>query len=100
VLRQAIAKVVKQAAKTAGMTADLSTHTGRRTVVTTLFVDGEEAVEDIARFVAHRKPSTAGYVKRLGHRPKAMADRAKDVLDVQPVAGEVPDPPVGQNDTL
>jgi integrase len=34
VLRQAVAKVVKQAAKTAGISADLGTHTGRRTVVT------------------------------------------------------------------
>jgi len=40
VLRQAVAKVVKQAARTAGITAQLGTHTGRRTVVTTLFVDG------------------------------------------------------------
>jgi hypothetical protein len=39
VLRQTSAKIVKQAAKTAGITADLGTHAGRRTVVTTLFVD-------------------------------------------------------------
>jgi hypothetical protein len=31
VLRQTVAKVVKQAAKTAGITADLATHAGRRT---------------------------------------------------------------------
>ena len=74
VLRQAIAKIVKQAGKTAGITADLSTHTGRRSVVTTLFVEGDEALEDIARFVGHRKPSTtAGYVKRLGRRPRTVA---------------------------
>jgi integrase len=82
VLRQAVAKVVKQAAKTAGITADLGTHTGRRTVVTTLFVDGEEALEDIARFVGHARPATtAGYVKRLGRRPQAVAERAAAILD-------------------
>jgi integrase len=61
---------MKQAAKTAGITAELGTHAGRRTVVTTLYVDGDEALEDIARFVGHAKPTTtAGYIKRLGHRP-------------------------------
>jgi integrase len=84
VLRQTIAKVVKQAAKTAGITAQLGTHAGRRTVVTTLFVDGDEALEDIARFVGHAKPATtAGYVRRLGRRPQAVAKRAAAVLDGQ-----------------
>ncbi|MGH9288158.1 MAG: hypothetical protein ACRD0V_07710 [Acidimicrobiales bacterium] len=84
VLRQAVAKVVKQAAKTAGIAADLATHAGRRTVVTTLFVDGDEALEDIARFVGHAKPATtAGYVKRLGRRPETVARRAAAVLDAQ-----------------
>jgi integrase len=82
VLRQAVTKVVKQAAKTAGIAADVATHAGRRSVVTTLFVDGDEALEDIARFVGHAKPSTtAGYVKRLGRRPEAVAKRAASVLD-------------------
>lgn len=82
VLRQAVAKVVKQAAKTAGVTATVGTHTGRRTVVTTLFVDGDEALEDIARFVGHARPSTtAGYVKRLGRRPQTVAKRAAAILD-------------------
>jgi integrase len=86
VLRQTVAKVVKQAAKTAGITetGQLATHTGRRSVVTTLFVDGGEALEDIARFVGHAKPATtAGYVKRLGRRPEAVAKRAAAVLDGQ-----------------
>jgi integrase len=84
VLRQAVTKVVKQAAKTAGIGADLATHAGRRTVVTTLFVDGDEALEDIARFVGHAKPATtAGYVKRLGRRPETVARRAAAVLDAQ-----------------
>jgi integrase len=84
VLRQTVAKVVKQAARTAGITALLGTHAGRRSVVTTLFVDGGEALEDIARFVGHAKPSTtAAYVRRLGRRPEAVARRAAVVLDAQ-----------------
>jgi integrase len=84
VLRQTIAKIVKQAAKTAGITVDLGTHAGRRTVVTTLFVEGDEALEDIAHFVGHARPTTtAGYVKRLGRRPQAVAKRAAVVLDGQ-----------------
>jgi integrase len=85
VLRQTIAKLVKGAAKSCGIDADFGTHAGRRTVVTTLFVDGDEALEDIARFVGHAKPSTtAGYVKRLGRRPEAVAKRAAEILDQQP----------------
>jgi integrase len=93
VLRQTVAKVVKQAAKSAGIsdTDQLATHTGRRSVVTTLFVDGCEALEDIARFVGHAKPATtAGYVKRLGRRPEAVAKRAAAVLDGQADADEAP----------
>jgi hypothetical protein len=68
-------------AKTAGIAAELGTHAGRRTVVTTLFVDGDEALEDIAHFVGHARPATtAGYVKRLGRRPEAVAKRAAAVL--------------------
>jgi integrase len=84
VLRQTVAKLVKQAAKTAGVSADLSTHTGRRTVVTSLYVDGGEALDDIARYVGHAKASTtAGYVKRLGRRPASVAKRAAELLDRQ-----------------
>jgi integrase len=84
VLRQTVSKVVKQAAKTAGITAELGMHAGRRTVVTTLFVDGDEALEDIAHFVGHARPATtAGYVKRLGRRPQTVAKRAAAVLDAQ-----------------
>ena len=82
VLRQSVAKVMKQAAKTAGITARLETHAGRRTVVTPLFVEGDEALEDIARFVGHAKPSTtAGYVNRLGRRPQSVAERAAAIFD-------------------
>jgi integrase len=84
VLRQTVAKLVKQSARTAGIEVDIGTHTGRSSVTTTLWVDGEEAPEDIARYVGHSQPSTtAGYVKRLGRRPKTVAKRAADVLDGQ-----------------
>jgi len=79
VLRQTVAKAMKQAAKTAGISAQLGTHAGRRTVVTTLFVGGDEALEDIARFVGHA--TTAGYVRRLGRRPESVARRAAAILD-------------------
>jgi integrase len=93
VLRQAVTKVVKQAAKSAGIAADLATHAGRRTIVTTLFVDGDEALEDIARFVGHANPATtAGYVKRLGRRPETVAWRAAAVLDGQ---GDEDEPTTG-----
>jgi hypothetical protein len=78
--------LVKQAANTAGIAGNdqLGTHAGRRSVVTTLLVDGGEALEDIARFVGHAKPTTtAGYVKRLGRRPQDVAERAAAVLDGQ-----------------
>jgi hypothetical protein len=39
--------------------------------------DGDEALEDIARFVGHVRPATtAGYVRRLGRRPQAVAQPA------------------------
>ena len=66
VLSQTVAKVMKQAAKTARITARLGTHAGRRTVVTTVFVEGDEALEDIARLVGHAKPwgCSAQWVQR------------------------------------
>jgi integrase len=84
VLRQTVAKLIKAGANAAGIAANLGTHAGRRTVITTLFVDGDEALEDIARFVGHTKPSTtAGYVRRLGRRPQVVAKRAEAILDGQ-----------------
>jgi integrase len=74
VLRQAVAKLVKQAAKTAGISADLGTHTGRRTVVTTLFVDGDESLVDIARFVGHARPATTRRLRQAS-RPSAPGGR-------------------------
>jgi integrase len=88
VLRRTVAKVMKQAAKSAGITAQLGTHAGRRTVVTTLFADGDEALEDIARFVGHAKPSTtARHVKRLGRRPQSVAERAPGVRRLRTARG-------------
>lgn len=53
-------------------------------VVTTLFVHGDVALEDIARFVGHaRLSTTAGYVKRLGHRPSAGGHAAAGIPDAQ-----------------
>ena len=84
VLRQTVSKLVKQGAKSVGIKASLGTHAGRRSVVTSLFVEGGEALEDIARFVGHSKPSTtAGYVKRLGRRPESVARRAAELLDAK-----------------
>ena len=78
-------KWLKQAAKTAGITAQLATHTGCRSVITRLCAEGEEALEDIAKFVGHaRSSTTAGYVKRLGRRPRSVADRAAKPLDGSP----------------
>ena len=46
--------------------------------------DSEVAGQGIARFVGHDKLATAaGYVKRLGRRPDAVAKRAAAVLDGQ-----------------
>jgi hypothetical protein len=82
VLRQAVAKVVKQAAKTAGVTVPIGSHDGRRSVITALWVDGGETLEDIASFVGHAKTTTtAGYVKRRGRRPQNVAQRAAELLD-------------------
>ena len=47
-----------------------------------VLADGDEALEDIARFVGHARPgTTAGYVKRLGRRPQSVAERAAAILD-------------------
>jgi hypothetical protein len=49
-----------------------------------MFVEGDEALEDIAQFVGHsRSATTAGYVKRLGRRPQAVAERVADLMDPQ-----------------
>jgi integrase len=88
VLRQTVAKVVRQGAKTAGVAGSLGTHDGRRSVITALWSEGHEPLEDIARYVGHANTATtAGYVKRRGRRPKAVAERAADLLEGR--SGEV-----------
>jgi len=56
-------------------------------VVTALYAEAGESIEEIARFVGHASPvTTAGYVRDLGNRPAAFAERALRLLD--PAAGE------------
>ena len=84
VLRHTVAKLVKQAARTAGIASPLGNHTGGARSSPRCSCDGAESLEDIARFVGHAKPATtAGYVKRLGRRPEAVARRAVAILDAQ-----------------
>jgi site-specific recombinase XerD len=62
----------------------LGTHVGRRTVVTTLCMNGAE-LADIARHVGHANPATtAGYVTALGDRPQRTASLAASLLDTAP----------------
>ena len=81
--RQAITKVIASGAAAAGIDGThLGTHTGRRSVVTALYAEGGESLEEIARFVGHASPTTtAGYVRDLGNRPAAFAERAARLLD-------------------
>jgi hypothetical protein len=54
----------------------------RNAVITTLPVDGNEALDVIARSSVYAKPTTtAGYVRRLGRRPQGVARRAAAVLE-------------------
>jgi integrase len=83
VLRQSVTKSVTRAATAAGISTErLGTHTGRRSVVTALYAAGGESIEEIARYVGHASPATtAGYVRDLGNRPAALAERAANLLD-------------------
>jgi integrase len=87
-LRQAITKAINTAAERADIDATkLGTHSGRRSVVTALYAEAGESIEEIARFVGHASPvTTAGYVRDLGTRPAAFAERAARLLD--PAAAE------------
>lgn len=81
--RQAIAKAVKAAATEAGLDATkISTHTGRRTVVTNAYAEGGASLEDLARHVGHASTkTTATYVKALGKRPQTTASMVFGLLD-------------------
>ncbi len=83
VTRQSITKALNLAAAKANIdSTKLGTHTGRRSVVTALYAEAGESIEEIARFVGHASPSTtAGYVRDLGSRPAAFAERAARLLD-------------------
>lgn len=84
VQRTHVSKMLKRYAERIGIDPEMvSTHTGRRTVVTALY--GSEGVDlaDIARHVGHASPTTtAGYVKELGERPKRTAEAAARMLDL------------------
>lgn len=81
--RQKVAKAVTRAAEKVGIDpTGLATHTGRRTVVTTLYAEAGLDLSDIARYVGHAgEATTAGYMKLLGERPKRTASIAADMLD-------------------
>jgi len=81
--RQAIVKDVERAARKAGIdSAGLATHTGRRTVITALYANGELDLADVARQVGHSDTkTTAGYVRDLGQRPADTARKAAQLLD-------------------
>lgn len=83
VQRYRVQRAVERAAKAAGIDpTGLATHGGRRTVVTVLWSEGDENLDDIAQYVGHADPrTTAGYVKRKGKRPKNVAQRAARLLD-------------------
>ncbi len=83
VLRQSVTKSLTRAAEAAGIaTEGLGTHTGRRSVVTALYAEAGESIDEIARFIGHASPATtAGYVRDLGTRPAAFAARAAQLLD-------------------
>jgi integrase len=84
--RQAVTKVIRSAARDAGLDPEgLSTHTGRRTVVTTPYSEEGIDLADVARHVGHASPTTtAGYIRGLGQRPKATSEAAARRLDVVP----------------
>lgn len=84
VVRQAVVNALKRAAVAAGLDpTGLSTHTGRRTVVTTLYAAEGIDLADVARHVGHASPATtAAYVRDLGTRPQRTAEAAARRLDV------------------
>lgn len=82
VVRQDVTNAIRRACTRANIDPDrVGTHTGRRSVVTSLFVAGLP-LDDVARHVGHADPSTtAGYVQELGSRPADTAKRAAELLD-------------------
>lgn len=74
--RQAVVNDIGRAARKAKLDpVGIATHTGRRTVITALYANGNLDLGDVARHVGHSDTkTTAGYVRDLGQRP---ADTAK-----------------------
>ena len=63
----------------------LSTHTGRRSVITALYNSDGTDLADIARHVGHTNTTTtASYVTNLGNRPQRTAHTAAQLLDHPP----------------
>ncbi|MGD9754960.1 MAG: tyrosine-type recombinase/integrase, partial [Acidimicrobiia bacterium] len=91
-LRQTVAKSVRNAALAAGIDPrGLSTHTGRSTAITVLYTEEGVDLADIARHVGHANPTTtAGYVRHLGNRPVTTTQAAGRLLDpiLRPAAQE------------
>ena len=88
--RQAVVKEIERAAKKAGIDSEaIATHTGRRTVITALYADGNLDLADVARHVGHSDTkTTAGYVRSLGQRPADTARKAAQLLDPSVTVGD------------
>jgi len=81
--RQAVVTDIGRAAKKAKLDpVGIATHTGRRTVITALYANGNLDLGDVARHVGHSDTkTTAGYVRDLGQRPADTARAAARLLD-------------------
>lgn len=90
VVRQDVGNTIRRVCERVGIDpTGVGTHTGRRSVVTTLFTAGVP-IDDVARHVGHASPSTtARYVQDLGTRPADTARRAAELLDPTATQGHV-----------
>jgi integrase len=80
--RQKVVELIKRKADVLGIDSEgLATHSGRRTVITTLRNSGVP-LDDIAAHVGHADiETTAGYVQSSGTRRQDTADVAFELLD-------------------
>ena len=81
--RQAIVNDIGRAARKANLDpVGIATHTGRRTVITALYANGNLDLGDIARHVGlSDTKTTAEYIRDLGQRPADTAKAAARLLD-------------------
>lgn len=87
VRRQTIDSLLRRSAKVLGLDDHrLGTHTGRRSVITTLSKAGVSR-EDIGRHVGATVKTIDGYAQGYGDRPKDIAGLAHQLLDVPLQAG-------------